>query len=225
MKKLIFLLLILYSYTVVSQTTITSVLDDFSILKVYNGIDIELVKSDKQEVVITGKKADKTKISNEKGVLKISMRFPETTADGTVKAILYYNKSIIIIDANEGATITSKGITQQKLNVKAQEGAFVNMVVDVKFLEVKSSSGGVIKLSGTAKNQTVNADLGGVYHGYNLKASDMTQVRAGSGAKAEVNASETLNVRATFGGNIFYKGTPEVLKEKKVIGGTIEQRN
>lgn len=225
MKKVLLYCFFLFVGHVNAQTTIHRVLKDFSKLKVYNGIDLDLVKSDKQEIVITGKKADKVKISNKKGVLKVAMRFPETTADGTVKATLYFNKSISIIDANEGATVTSKDINQQKINVKSQEGAFINMVVDVKSLEVKSTSGGVIKLSGEAKNQTVNVDLGGVYHGFNLKSSDLTQVKAGSGAKAEVNASEILDVKATFGGNIFYKGTPEVLKDKKVIGGIIEQRN
>jgi hypothetical protein len=29
----------------------------------------------------------------------------------------------------------------------------------------------------------------------------------------------------SFGGSIFYKGTPEVLKKRKVLGGIIESKN
>ena len=99
----------------------------------------------------------------------------------------------------------------------------VNLVIKTKHLKVKSSSGGIIKLSGSSKNQDIDLDLYGVYQAYNLKVSDNTTLRVGSGAKAEVHAGETLNAKVTFGGSIFYKGNPEVIKDKKVAGGIIKQ--
>ena len=207
-----------------AQTTISKTLGDFSQLKVYSGIEVELIKSTKQKLVITGEKAEKVKVKLKGNTLKISLKFPETTAEGKVNIKLYFNKEIAIIDANETAVITGKGFEQQQLEVKVQEGAFINLVVKTKHLKVKASSGGILKLSGTTKNQEVNVDLGAVYHGYNVKATDLTIVKAGSGAKAEVNASETLDLKVSFGGSIYYKGTPEVFKDKKVVGGVIEQR-
>ncbi|APG65815.1 DUF2807 domain-containing protein [Tenacibaculum todarodis] len=224
MKKLAIISLFLIAGIASAQTKITKTITDFSELKVYNGIEVELIKSDKQEVEITGEKAEKVKIRNSGNTLKFSLKFPETSASGKVQIKLFYNKKIAIIDANEGAVITGKEISQPQIEVKAQEGAFINLVVKTKHLKVKSSSGGILKLSGTTKNQEVDVDLGGVYHGYNLEASTMSIIRAGSGAKAEVKASETLDLKVTFGGSIYYKGTPEVLKDKKVIGGVIEQR-
>ena len=38
-------------------------------------------------------------------------------------------------------------------------------------------------------------------------------------------AGTTLNAKVSFGGSIFYKGEPEVVKDKKVIGGIIQKRN
>ncbi|WP_420552016.1 head GIN domain-containing protein [Tenacibaculum aiptasiae] len=225
MKKLAFLSLFLMTVLASAQTTIDKKLGDFTTVKVYNGIDVKLVKSDESKIVITGEKAEKVKIKTSGNTLKISLRFPETTADGKVKATLYYATTLKTIDANEGAIITSNGIEQSQVEIKAQEGAFINMVVKVKHLKVKSSSGAVIRLSGTSKNQTVDADLGGMYHGYKLEVTDMTMVRAGSGSKVEVQSGETLDAKVSFGGSIFYKGTPEVFKDKKVIGGVIEQRS
>jgi hypothetical protein len=50
-------------------------------------------------------------------------------------------------------------------------------------------------------------------------------VKAGTGAKAEVLAGEILNAKVSFGGSIFYKGNPKVVKDKKVIGGIIQKRD
>ncbi|TDQ28676.1 putative autotransporter adhesin-like protein [Tenacibaculum caenipelagi] len=207
------------------QTTITKKIDKFSELKVYNGIDVELLKSDTPELIITGEKADKVKIKLVNNTLKISLKFPETSADGKAKVKLYYTNDLVVIDANEGSAITGKDINQQNIEIKAQEGAYINLVIDVKHLRVKSSSGAVIRLSGTSKNQTIDADLGGMYHGYKLKVSDMTIAKAGSGSKIEVQVGEALDAKVSFGGSIFYKGKPEVFKDKKVIGGVIEHRS
>ncbi|CAL2074763.1 DUF2807 domain-containing protein [Tenacibaculum dicentrarchi] len=223
-KKIMFLSLILMSFLAAAQTTITKKIGEFTEVKVFNGIDVLLVKSTENKVVVTGEKADKVTVKSKNNTLKLSLKFPETTADGTVKVTLYYQSNLGVIDANEGAIITAKIMEQPAIEIKAQEGAFINMVVKVKHLTVKSSSGAVIKLSGSTKNQNVTANLGGMYHGYNLTVTDLNYVRAGSGAKVEVNAGETLDAKVSFGGSIFYKGTPEILKQKKVIGGVIEQR-
>jgi SHS2 domain-containing protein len=224
MKRFINISILLFTILSSAQR-IERTVKDFEILKVYNGIDIELIQSDKQELIITGEKAEKVKIKEGGKTLKIMMRFPETTADGKVKIVLYFNKDISVIDANEGVTLTCKNIEQGHVEVKAQEGAFVNMVVNTKHLLVKGSSGGVIKLTGKTKNEDVKLDLGATYHGYNLETENVTNVNAGSGSKAEILAGETLKAKVTFGGTILYKGQPEFFTEKKVIGGTVEQRN
>ncbi len=226
MKQVFFLNFCFFILFISAQTQIVKKLKDFETLKVYSEIDLELVKSDKQEILITGEKSDKVKIKENNNILKVKLSFPEISSNGKVKAILYYNKPIAIIDANESSSIISKEVLEQNhIEIKSQEGAFINLAINTKHLTVKASSGGVIKLSGTAKNQTVKLDLRATYHGYNLIVDNVSSVNAGSGAKAEVHTGETLNAKVSFGGTILYKGKPEVIDEKKVIGGTIEPRN
>ncbi|WP_439128673.1 head GIN domain-containing protein [Polaribacter sp.] len=229
MKKLNFIFLFFIGFTTFAQSTVTKNLGDYNILKVYNGIEVELIKSSDQKIEITGEKSEMVKIKNVDNTLKLSLPFSLTpadnAADGKILVKLYYNKAINIIDANEGATITSKNFNQDKLEVNAQERAFINLTTKTNYLTVRASSGGIIKLSGTAKNQEIDVDLYGIYHGFKLEASGNSTVKAGTGAKAEVNAGETLNAKVSFGGTIFYKGNPEVVKDKKVIGGIIEKRN
>jgi len=229
MKKIIYIFLFFSSLSILSQRKVDKNVGDFSILKVYNGIELELIKSTEQKLEITGKKAEIVKIKNVNGTLKLSLPFslkPENNlANGEVLVKLYYNNTIAVIDANEGATITGKEVNQDKLEVNAQERAFINLVVKVKHLEVRVTSGGIIKLTGSVKNQNVDVDLYGIYNGYDLKAKANSTVKAGTGAKAEISAGETLDAKVSFGGSIFYKGNPEVLKDKKVVGGIIQKRD
>ena len=229
MKKTIYICALLFSFNAFAQSIITKNLGDFTTLKVYNGIEVELIKSKEHKLVITGKKSEIVKVKNVNNTLKLSLPFsliPEkNAADGKVLIKLYYNNNLAIIDANEGSTITGKEIIQDKLEVNSQERAFINLVVKVKYLDVRASSGGIIKLTGTTKNQNVGVDLYGIYNGFSLKSESNSTVKAGTGAKAEIFASETLNAKVSFGGSIFYKGNPVVVKDKKVIGGIIQKRD
>jgi len=225
MKNYIITLFLITSTSSFSQKTITKTIDDFYKLKVYNGIRLELLQSNENKIEISGDKTDKIKIKNTEGVLKISLRFPELLAGDKVNVKLFYNKDIQTIDGNEGSKIIGKGINQTHLEVKAQEGASIKLEIKTKHLKVKSVTGGVVNLTGTSKNQDIELDLYGVYHGYNLFTSNSSSVKAGTGSKAEVNAGETLLAKVNFGGSILYRGKPEVIKNKKMAGGIIKQMN
>jgi len=225
MKKHILITFLVLNNMLFSQTTVTKKLGDFYKIKVYNGINIELIRSQEHKIEVTGEKSQKIKIKNTNGILKISLKFPDLLADGKVNVKLYYNEDIQVIDGNEGSIITGKSINQSHVEVKAQEGAFIELDIKTKHLKVKSSTGGIIKLSGSSKSQEIDLDLYGVYHGYDLIVSDNTTVNAGTGSKAEVKVGETLNVKVSFGGSVFYKGSPEVIENKKVAGGIIKQMN
>ena len=99
-----------------AQTTVTKNLGDFSILKVYNGIEVELIKSSDQKIQITGQKSESVSIKNIDNTLKISLPFSlnpnKNLAKNEVLVTIYYNKNIDVIDANEASTITAKEIRQ-----------------------------------------------------------------------------------------------------------------
>ena len=225
MKNSIITLLLITSISSFSQKIITKKIEDFYKIKVYNGIRLELLQSNESKIEISGDKADKIKIKNTEGILRVSLRFPELLAGDKVNVKLFYNKDIQTIDGNEGSKIIGKGINQTHLEVKAQEGASIKLDIKTKHLKVKSVTGGVIDLTGTSKNQDIELDLYGVYHGYNLFTSNSSTVKAGTGSKAEVYAGETLFAKVSFGSSILYKGKPEVIKNKKMAGGIIKQMN
>jgi len=221
MKKLA-LCIVLISSISFAQETISKNLGDFKTLKVFNGLTVELQKSNSQNIQITGSQSEDVSVKNSNGILKIRLKFPDSFTAEDVRIVLNYKNNIDVLDVNEGAQIYSeKKIKQQHLEVKAQEGALVSLAIDTKYLVVKSVSGGIIELTGVTQNQNVEATTGGIYEAYELD-SEQAVITAASGAKVKINATELLDAKVRFGGSIYYKGTPEVLKTKKVIGGTIK---
>ncbi len=224
MKKLVVVLLLSCSITW-AQESIKKNLGDFNTLKVYNGLQIELQKASNSRIEIVGAQADDVVVVNSNGILKVRLRIPDSFVAEDVRIVLFYKNDIDVLDANEGGKITSeKRIRQQHLEVKVQEGAFIDLDIKVKHLVVKSVSGGIIELIGEAQNQTIEATTEGVYSAYELQ-SKQVNVTASSGAKVEVHSDEILDAKVRFGGTIHYKGTPEVLTTKKIIGGKIIDKN
>jgi len=222
-------MLLLLVFSMQGQSTVTKNLGDYSILKIYNGIDVELIKSTEHRLEITGEKSEMVKIKNVNNTLKLSLPFSLKPAnnysDGKVLIKIYYKNNIDVIDANEGSTITGKDFVQDKVEIKAQERAFINLVIKAKNIIVSAVSGGIVKLSGEVNNQDVGVDLYGVYHGFGLNVENSSMVKAGTGAKAEILAGKVLNATVSFGGSIFYKGDPELIRDKKVVGGIIQKKD
>ena len=207
---------------VFAQETITKNVGDFNELKVYNGLTVKVKKGSKSKVEISGSQSEDVTVKNADGILKIRLRFPDSFTAEDVNIIVFYNDNLTVLDANEGGRIVSEDVfKQQHLEVRVQEGARINVNVNVRHLTAKAVTGGTIKISGKTENQNVEATTGGFYKALDLK-SKQTIVLAASGAEAEVNTSEILDAKVRFGGSVYYQGNPEVLKTKKVIGGTIK---
>ncbi len=203
----------------------TEDLKEFRELKIFNGLDVEIIKSSKSKIQISGEKAADVSIKYVKDVLKISVKLHDKFKPKELKIKVYYNHDIIILDANEGSSIVSDIIIKQdKITIKTQEGAFIKVPVAVKDLIIKAVSGGNISISGTAKNQKVEVTSGGVYEAYDL-TTEKADVVSGSGGKAEVKVTDTLDAKVRFGGNIHYKGNPKNITTKKVMGGIIKNNS
>ena len=224
MKNTLNIFLFLVPFLMFSQQTVTANFGDFNIIKSYQGLKVELFKSHESKIEITAKNPSDIVIKNVNGTLKINLKLQETFK-GEVYAIkVFYNNNLDILDANEGSEITASHIINQpNLELKTQEGAKINLLVDVKYLTVKSVSAGVIQLKGKVKNQQVETNTGGIYKGFNLVSEEAYVVSATAGI-AEIAATDLLDAKVTFGGEIYYKGNPEVLNTKKVVGGTIEPK-
>ncbi|WP_346883461.1 head GIN domain-containing protein [uncultured Algibacter sp.] len=221
MKHLIVIFAIFISASTFAQDALEKKVGDFSILKVYDLIHVELVKSDENKVTITGGNSNDVVINNKNGTLKIKMNLEESFDGNKTKVILYYT-SIDVIDVNEGAKVTSKEtIKQFEMDLKAQEGGQIDVSLDVSYTNVKSVTGGVITTTGRSKKQKINIFTGGEYLGKALETED-TEVSIKAAGEAHINATNLADIKIRVGGDVFVYGNPENVNESKVIGGRIK---
>jgi len=224
MKKL-FLLFVLVTTITVAQDKRTLELGQFNSIKIYKGLKINLIKSDERKIVIEGKRQREVVVKNKNGNLKIYIKLTESLRKYNLNIKLYTNNNINLIDVNEGARLFSNDtINQLKITLKAQEGAFIDVPLNVKYLTAKIISGSNIRTSGICKSQNIRVGQGGIYDAYNLK-TEQTKVVVATGGKAEVSVTDILDAAVRLGGNVYYKGSPDVKKAKKFIGGVIKYEN
>jgi len=101
-------------------------------------------------------------------------------------------------------TILSSGLGNMEMQLAAEE-----LLVDV-------SGAGKIVMSGEVQTQDITISGAGSYEAFNLESSDCRINITGLG-KAELNASDTLDIRMSGLGSIEYKGNPEVAQN--ISGG------
>ncbi|MEK6152877.1 head GIN domain-containing protein [Flavobacteriaceae bacterium 3-367] len=223
MKKLILCLVLLFGFPSLrgQEEKITRELEKFTEIKGFDGISINLIKSDSNRAVITGANTQKVAIVNNNGLLKIRMQIDKIFSGYRTFIDLYYTETLVVIDVNEDARITSdQTLTQEVLELKAQEGGEIELNSEVEQLLIKTVSGGVITATGTARVQDVNINTGGVYQGKDMRTKFCT-IAVNAGSSAEIYATDYVKATVKAGGEVSVYGDPAKMDEKTVFGGKI----
>ena len=224
MKNIVTLCLVFCSIAAFAQRSITKDVGDFNELKVYDLIEVNLIQSNENKVVIKGNHTDDVKIINQNGKLKLRMEI-DTRFQGEDTYIEVYFKNIKTIDANEGAYIVgNEMIEQDKIELKAQEGGRIKVGLTVDHTKIKAVTGGIIEASGLSKSQEIKINTGGIFEGRDLLTKE-TKIGITAAGEADVNASDRVEVRVTAGGDVNIYGNPKEVSEKKLAGGRVKIMN
>lgn len=196
-------------------------LGKFTEVKAFDGLSINLIKSNINKAVITGANTKNVAIVNNGGVLKIRMEVNKIFSGYRTFVDLFYTENLVVIDTNEDARITSKeSVKQDVLELKAQEGGELVINAQVVQLLIKSVMGGIITATGNSENQDVQINTGGIYKGKNFKTKFST-VNVNAGSRAEIFATEYVKASVKAGGEVLVYGNPAKLEEKTIFGGKI----
>jgi hypothetical protein len=221
MKKIILLGFVFLTQFTFAQTTID--LGNFDQVKVFDKLNVVLIPSTENKAVITGTNQSDVEVVNKNGLLKIRMALTKTMSGDAIKVTLYFKK-IQIIDANEGSTISCEDTFKQtSLDLGTQEGAQINVVLDVDRATIKAYSGGIINLKGKALTQLVSINSGGILQAREFITSQTT-VNISAGGSAEVNASTLVDAKVKAGGTVTIYGKPKQIKEETFMGGSILEK-
>ena len=223
MNKLNLFTFLLFTISLVhaQNEKITQKLESFTEVKAFDGLSVNLIKSTKNEAIITGANTQKVSIVNNDGVLKLRMEIDKIFSGYRTFVDVYYTDMLTVIDVNEDARISSnETITQDLLELKSQEGG--ELIIDAKVTQllVKSVTGGVITTTGSAKNQDVKINTGGIYYGKGFK-TELTTISVNAGGNAEIFATNYVQASVKAGGDVLVYGDPTKMDEKTVFGGKI----
>lgn len=221
MKKLIIVAITVFSTVIAfGQNPITNNVGDFTEVKVFDRIVVNLVKSDENKVVISGEDASQVNVINKSGILKIRMDLG-LIFNGNKTFVHVYYKNLDVIDGNEGAEITSNELIEQdNIEIRMQEGARIKVGLQVKEAYLRAVTGGIIEASGQTEKQIVKVNTGGIYEGRGLE-SETAEIVVQAGGEVEAFASKLADLTIRAGGDIDIYGDPEEVKRKRTFGGRI----
>ena len=219
MKRFILTLLIIPSL-LVSQEEINRNLGEFTKLSIYDGINVELIKSDENKVEASGENTRFVVVKNKNGNLKIRLNVQKRFSGDRTMVKLYY-KNIYSFIAHEGANIFSKDtIKQADLKIKGHTGSRIDVPVELNSISVTSTAGAKITLRGSSTYLEASSATGSEINARNMVIED-GEVSALSGSMVDVRAETSLEAIARIGGVINVHSKTERITEKVSLGGSV----
>ena len=204
-----------------AQDTIEKTTGEFSTVKVYDLINLKMIKSDENKVIIAGDNKEDVQVINNNGKLKIRMKLQESYDGNDIVVKLYYT-AVDVIDANEGANVVvNDALEQYEIDLKAQEGAEITATLKTTYANFRAVTGGIVNVTGSSKNQDISIYTGGIFNGEEF-TTQKTEVSVNAGGEAYVNATELADIRIKAGGNVYVYGKPKQINESKVLGGKVK---
>jgi len=204
-----------------AQNPITKNVGDFTEVKVFDRMVVNLVKSKENKVVISGEDASQVQVINKDGKLKIRMEL-DLIFDGNNTFVNVYYNDLEIIDGNEGAEITSNELIEQdEIEIKMQEGARIKVGLQVREANFRAVTGGIIEASGISQEQDITVNTGGSFEGRDLK-TERADIFVQAGGEVEAYASKKVDIVIRAGGDVVVYGNPEKVNRKRTFGGRIK---
>ena len=195
--------------------------DDFINIKVYSGIEVKLIPSDENKLVISGEDNISVVTKIKRKTLKIRHSLEHIINPTFTYVELYHTAILDEISLYQGSNLSSeKTYNQTSISLKVQEGSTMNLVFQGEKISSLVSTGGQLFLSGKVTNHQTVVNSGGACEAETL-ISEQTKASVTAGGLSYVNASKLIEAKVTAGGIIRIYGNPNKIVTKKTIGGQI----
>ncbi len=113
------------------------------------------------------------------------------------------------IKVSGSASIQTKGLKANRLDIRVKGSGRGNMAIDVKDLDVDVSGSGRFNFSGKAQRQDIRISGSGEHNAKRLESKTVDVTISGSG-RGVVRASDELDVTISGSGDLQYLGSPTV---------------
>jgi Putative auto-transporter adhesin, head GIN domain len=197
-------------------------------IEVGTGITLTLTEGTTEEVAVsaaTPEFRDRIVTEIENGILKIhydsklgSVNKRKETK--SLKAYVAYKK-IDLLHAGTGAEVNINGLLQATdLDMDANTGALIEGQVNIMNLKINQNTGSRINISGKAGKLDIEGNTGSKFVGEEMITTDCS-VKVSTGAQVTVRAENALEVKASTGGRVKYKGAASIREIKTNTGGSV----
>jgi hypothetical protein len=198
--------------------------EDFTKIKVSTGLDLYISQGSKNQITVEADENLQEIILTEvnDGILKIYSK--KNIWKAKARKVYVTIKNLEAITATSGSDVyTNEALEVNNLNINATSGADIHVSVDANTIETTATSGSNIEVSGASNNHISKATSGASIDAYQLQSKNVT-VKVTSGANINVYASESIDAKATSGGDIDFKGSPKKVNKKTSSGGSVSAK-
>lgn len=223
----IFFLLVLFALNSLNAQDKSGSLDTdlapFEMIKLLGYFKVALIASEQEriEVKCFGIDPEKISISQQNRTLKVSTLRPFINDDVEVSIKIYY-RTLTALVAEAGAQVESDDVIKtEEFYLNGGSGSEVFLEFATEKLEVQAGEGAHLTLKGSTNELRAGANTGGIFDGHRLE-SKTARLRAGTGGEVSANVSDSLDAKANTGGIIRYRGDPQEVAVRTILGGEIK---
>ena len=223
-KKIILTLFLVVSvYLVNAQDNQTRTLTSspFIGVKVYSGLEVNLIASEVNKAVVYGSQSDDVIMGMKNGVLQLKIALGSLSDSLPTRVDLYHSKLLNEITATQQAKITSQvPLVQTSLNLKSSTAAVMDFEIYTDRLDAVATNGGRIELEGTVSSFNLNVNTGGSCEAEQLQTTQV-QTKLIGGGYAYVTVSDLINAEVIAGSVLRVSGDPVKKVYQKKLGGKL----
>ncbi len=220
MNKIGFLLVLLTTKWLFAQEKNVG---DFTKVTAFDQIDVMLIPSDENKVILNGSGSDEVELINKNGELKIRMPLTKMLSGDDISATVYYTQ-LNAVEANEGSRIASElVVSSEDFDIITKEGSIIELTIEVRNLTVKMNDGSKVSLEGKANSQDVLINSGSIYKSEKLQTTSAL-ITANTGAEGSIRAYDLVDVKCRAGGKVYIYGNPKRINKKIIAGGKIYEK-
>jgi hypothetical protein len=222
-KNILTLFLVVSVYLVNAQDnqrrTLTT--SPFIGVKVYSGLEVNLIASEVNKAVVYGSQSDDVILGMKNGVLQLKIALGSLSDSLPTRVDLYHSKLLNEITATQQAKITSQvPLVQTSLNLKSNTAAVIDFEIYADRLDAVATNGGRIELEGTVSSFNLNVNTGGSCEAEQLQTTQV-QTKLIGGGYAYVTVSDLINAEVIAGSVLRVYGDPVKKVYQKKLGGKL----
>lgn len=199
-------------------------------IEVATGIELTLTQGGQEEVAVSASTPafrDKIITRVEKGILKIyyETKTGAINRKNETKGLKAYVscRELDHLYASTGAEVEILGVlTGKDLDMKANTGAEIRGKVQLVSLKLDQDTGSKVTLSGQSGKLQAEGSTGSKFTGEDMNAGHC-QVQVSTGARVSIRAEKELQVKASTGGTVKYRGNAGIREIKTNTGGTVSR--